>query len=127
MKTKTHDLANSLRLLASILERGPNISLESLSFSSEKFEKSKVALSLSTLSDLSRIDKQQWLGFINDLGFPIDIRPRDASRDILGKLLNHLENSEMARERLKKAASSNESDASPELMKALSSLLKGQR
>lgn len=127
MKIKTHEFAQSLRVLAAILERGPNIPLDSISLSGEKFDKTKVALSLSTLSDLSRVDKQQWLSFITDLSFPIEIRPRDASRDILGKILNYLENSESARERLKTVASSNESEASPELMKALSSLLKGSK
>jgi hypothetical protein len=83
-----------------------------------------MALSLSTLVELSRVDKRQWLALIDELGFPIEIRPRDASRDIIGKLLTYLESNESARERLKTKAASKGAQASPELMKALNSLLK---
>lgn len=123
---KTHELAKAIRTLASVLERSSNISLEEakLTSASTKMDSSQMAVSLSTLVELSRVDKQQWLVFINDLGFPIEIRPRDASRDILGKLLNYLETNETAREQLKTKAASRGAEASPELMKALSSLLK---
>jgi hypothetical protein len=124
---KTHDLAKALRALASLLEKSRNIPIEELRVASRDTtnqDSTQIALSLSTLVELSRVDKQQWLAFINDLGFPIDVRPRDASRDLLGKLLAYLEANESARERLKTKAASKESQASPELMKALSSLLK---
>ena len=124
---KTHDLAKALRSLASLLEKAPNVLLEDAlvtTLAATKLNSSQMAVSLSTLVELSRVDKQQWLAFINDLGFPIEVRPRDASRDILGKLLSYLETNEAARERLKTKAASRGSEASPELMKALSSLLK---
>ena len=124
---KTHDLAKSLRVLASVLDAGPDLQLEQavvVSKSSASMSSGQIAVSLSTLVELSRIDKQQWITFIRELGFPIEIRPRDASRDILGKLLAYLEANESAREQLKTRATSKGAQASPELMKALSSLLR---
>lgn len=124
---KTHDLAKALRSLAALLESSQNVALEHAKFSSKEtaeLNSGQLAVSLSTLVELSRVDKQQWLAFIKELGFPIEIRPRDASRDILGKLLTYLENNQVAREQLKSKAAAKASQASPELMKALSSLLK---
>lgn len=123
---KTHEIAKMLRTLATLLEQSSNVPIEeaAITTASNKLNSSQMAVSLSTLVELSRVDKRQWLAFINDLGFPIEIRPRDASRDILGKLLNYLETNQTAREKLKTKAASKGSEASPELMKALSSLLK---
>jgi hypothetical protein len=83
-----------------------------------------IPMALSTLVALSRFDKAQWLEIIDQYDFPIDIRPRDASRDILGKLLNHLEQNPESRNRLSVEAQKGRSDTSPELMKALQLLLK---
>ena len=86
---------------------------------------SNMAVSLSTLVDLARVDKQQWLSFIEENQFPIDTRPRDAARDILGKLLVYLEQNAEARQKLKAIATRKSGgQASPELMKALAYLLK---
>ncbi len=125
---KTHEIAKLLRSLAELLENGPNTAIEKARMGAQEsteLNTGQIAVNLNTLADLSRLDKQQWLGFVKELGYPIEIRPRDASRDILGKLLNHLEGSESAREKLTDKAASKGSDASPELMRALSSLLKG--
>lgn len=125
---KTHELAKALRAFAALLERAQNLPLDEVAVVAKSVSKpssSHLAVNLSTLVELSRVEKQQWLAFIQELGFPIDVRPRDASRDILGKLLNFLESNEDARESLKSKAVSKGSDASPELMRALSSLLRG--
>jgi hypothetical protein len=124
---KTHDFAKELRRLAEAMEAAPNMAIERLSFTKREtlpFSSDQMAVSLSTLVELSRVDKRQWTRFITELGFPIEIRPRDASRDILGKLLNYLESNESARQKLKTKAATKGSQASPELMKALNSLLK---
>jgi hypothetical protein len=125
---KSHDLAKALHTLAGLIERAPNVPLEQLTVGERTLsdsESGKIAVSLSTLVDLSRVDKQQWLAFIDELHFPIDVRARDAARDILGKLLNYLESNPTAREQLKTKAAAKGSRESPELMKALASLLKG--
>jgi hypothetical protein len=124
---KTHELARALRVLADLLEAEPAFPIEQLTFArkgGKALNTGEMAVSLSTLVELSRVDKQQWISFIHELGFPLEIRPRDASRDILGKLLSYLEVDASARERLKSRASAKGSVASPELMKALSSLLR---
>ena len=123
---KTHDLANALDFLAKSLRQGPNEDLDTLSF--ERLRRPKpdlasVPVALSTLVALSRVDKQQWQAIIREYRFPIDIRPRDASRDILGKLLNYLEQNPEARKRLGTKPPAR-SDISPELMSALQHLLK---
>jgi len=124
---KSHEFARALRTLASLIEASPNIPVDQLHVGGRTLsdrESGQLAVSLSTLVDLSRVDKQQWMAFINELDFPIDVRARDASRDILGKLLNYLESNPTARQQLKTKATKG-SKESPELMKALASLLKG--
>jgi hypothetical protein len=123
---KTHEFAKTLRGLAQFLESSPNIPLERARIEDRNINAlntGTMAVSLSTLVELSRLDKGQWVTFITELGFPIELRPRDASRDILGKLLTYLESNAAAREQLKTKAASKGSQASPELMKALSTLL----
>ena len=125
---KTHELARALTLLSRILKSGPNVDLKELDLSShESIKKSgnaDIELGLSTLVSLSRVDKQQWLSIIDDYGFPIEVRKRDASRDILGKLLRYLEKTPEARKRLADGAKEKSTQASPELLRALEVLIK---
>lgn len=124
----THDFARELTRFAKVLQRAPNLDLGDLevilSRSIPHLSRSQMAVSLSTLVDLSRVDKREWIELILSYGFDIPIRPRDASRDILGKLLRYLETNEEARNRLKRDVPVRSSQASPELMRALSSLLR---
>ncbi len=125
---KTHDLATIFLQLSKILRGGPNIELDDLHLSSFSATRLKgtgdIAIGLHTLVNLSRIDKRQWTTLIEENSFPIQVRPRDASRDVLGKLLSYLENDSDARERLRQNIAKKQSQASPELLKALSTLLK---
>ena len=84
----------------------------------------ELALNLSTLVSLSSVDKSKWLALIQEYGFPIKVRPRDGSRDIFGKLCTYLEANPIAQEQLEASATRPTSKSSPELMKALSTLLK---
>lgn len=125
---KTHELANALTQMARALKEAPNMEIGDIRIlHSEKLlanDGSNIAVNLQTLIDLSNIDRQQWVAFIEENGFEIQIRQRDGSRDILGKLLKHLEKNAEARKKLKDSISSKASKASPELMKAFSTLLK---
>ena len=126
---KTHELARALKQLGDILSASPNLELREVCVASadtvRKGRSSNMAVSLSTLVDLARVDKQQWLSFIEENQFPIETRPRDAARDILGKLLVYLEENAEARQKLKAIATRKAGgQASPELMKALAYLLK---
>jgi len=128
----THELAEALKKLASLLKRGPNIDIGSLSqlpLHELKSSKPKLnsrddlPLALDALVSLSRVDKNEWLELIQDLGLAIAVRPRDASRDILGKVLKVLETQPDARYRLQQRIRNRSSHGSPELARALSSLL----
>jgi hypothetical protein len=123
---RTHELANALMILARALRSAPNVEVGQLDFfkrTDKITTKEGLAVNLSTLAELSRIGRQQWLELIHENGFPVEVRPRDASRDILGKLLKYLEMDPDARERLKRSASKSAAQASPQLMRALASLL----
>lgn len=124
---KTHELARALSQLAGLLRSGPNVDLgdaKILALGPQQLtHPTDVAASLSALVELSRIDKRNWAALIREYDFPIEIRARDASRDILGKLASYLEANGEARERLKAGVAKRKGQASPELMKALSSLL----
>lgn len=136
---KTHQLANELILLAKILKRSPNIELESLSiesiisskkskteYNNEGAELSKDNLSsaLYNLVNLNRVNKQQWLALIDDYRFNIQVRDRDANRDIVGKILSYLANNPKEREKLVTRHSKNLTPSSNELANALNLLLK---
>lgn len=128
---KTHDFAQSLSQLAKVLLGAPNVEIEDLSIAGFRSMNGNGSgsgsVGLHTLAELSKISKQQWLALIEENKFPISVRPRDASRDVLDKLLRYLDEDAEARERLKSHINNNKrsssSKASPELMKALDILL----
>jgi biotin operon repressor len=127
---KSHDIADSLSTLARMLKAGPNVELAQLDIKdafSGPHSGQNLALNLTTLVSLSSVDKSKWVELIREHGFPIDIRPRDGSRDVLGKLFAYLEENPLAQEKLKASATRSTSKSSPELMKALSTLLKDTR
>lgn len=124
---KSHDLAQALTILARMLKSGPNVEIAQLRFQ-DMFggprSSQELALNLSTLVSLSSVEKSKWADFIREYGFPIEIRPRDGSRDIFGKLCTYLEENPQAQEKLKASATRSTGKSSPELMRALSTLLK---
>ena len=124
---KSHDLAQALLTLAKMLRSGPNAELAQLRLRDvlgEPHGSQQLALNLSTLVSLSSVDKSRWLQLIRENRFPIEVRPRDGSRDIFGKLCAYLEENPLAQEQLKASATRSSSQSSPELMKALATLLK---
>jgi hypothetical protein len=126
---KTHDVAKVLAQLAKLLKTGPNVELDHLTSLPElglnrPQSRDEALIGLSTWVNLAKIDKQQWIGIIKDNDLPIEMRPRDASRDILGKLLTYLDQNPEARKRVSESAKQRSSSVSPELTRALSILLK---
>jgi hypothetical protein len=120
----THDLAKELRRLADALESAPRLELGKKWDRLDHRRADNEGLPLNALVELSRFSKQEWLNLVVELGLEVDIRSRDASRDILGKVLKALEEQPEATERLKKSVKERRSEGSPELAKALSLLLK---
>lgn len=122
----THEAARLLEQIARALRAGADRPLADIGREPDakaRISKDAIPVALTTLVSLSRLDKAQWLEFAREYQIPLDIRPRDASRDILGKILRHLEENADARVRVSKAAEGTRSDTSPELMKALKLLL----
>lgn len=124
---KTHELAKSLSILAKILRSGPNVELNELTIQkiSRSPEKSiDLPETLHNLVLLNKVDKSDWISLINDFGFEIEVRPRDANRDIINKLLRYLQANPEERNRLVSKRTEKESSSSSELANALSILMK---
>ena len=129
---KTYEFANALVLLAKILKSMPNQELNELTLSSssagpEGVERNEAIVGLHTLANLSKIDKKQWLDLIEEHGFDIPVRPRDANRDIIGKLLRYIDKNENAQQAIKKSAEQSSNKSSKELSRALSILMGGDK
>lgn len=123
----SHNIAKILRELADMLESGPNVELSDLAFAKneQNFQDiNVVAVNLRTLAALSKIGKKEWIELIDSYGFNINITKRDSARNILGKLLNHLDSHPHAIEVLKKRSKQNINEPSA-LSKALDVLLEG--
>lgn len=113
---KTHDMASALTEMAKALKAMPNIELHDAlqpSGLQGSGKTAEIAVSLATLASLSSYGKNEWLNVIVEYELPISIRPRDAARDVLGKLLTYLEENKSAREKLtedvkRRSKSSNE-------------------
>ncbi len=125
----THELARALSTLARVLRASPKREIDDLEEifgvrSRKKLSNKEIQVGLSHLVALSRVDRKNWIELVDEYDFPINIRPRDASRDILGKLLRYLEQTPEARARIEKSTYDKGIKASPELTKALASLLK---
>jgi hypothetical protein len=123
---KTHEIAKHLSALSRVLRAGPNVELTSLRVeepASRKVDASAVPVALSTLAMLSEFGKEEWLSFISEHNLPIDVRPRDAARDILGKLLKYLVQNPQVRNQLSHSSGKDRSTTSNELRRTLQLLL----
>jgi hypothetical protein len=123
----THDAAKVLSSVANALRVAPNQGLDELAEGGGRKVDTKsvdVPRALSMLVALSYFDKVQWMQVADELRLPVDIRSRDASRDIMWKILRYLERNPEARNRLTHTATRQRSQTSPELAQALEFLLK---
>jgi len=122
---KTHDLAKALTQLSKVLRNLPNQEIGefgSTLSTATKEPSNDIGVSLSILAALSKFSKSDWEKTARDFDIPVDIRPRDAARDIMGKILNYLAENDAERERV--AMKTRTSDDEPsELSNALRFLL----
>lgn len=125
----THELAKALIVLSRILKESPDVDIRDFrpGSTASTMKSADIAVNLATLLELSRLGKGQWESFIKDHGMPLQTRPRDASRDLLGKVLRFLEKHPEFQERIRREAAKRHTNASPELTRALSWLLPDQR
>jgi hypothetical protein len=132
---KTHDIASALMSLARLLKAGQNVELKdwtgpSRPRTSEPIDQAMAAdagLALNILVGLSRYNKGQWRSLIEAWGLPVEVRQSDSVRDLLGRLLNYLEEHPDVAQRIKNDAAKTSTKASPELMKIFSILLGGDK
>lgn len=123
----TYEAAKVLSSLATALRSAPNQTFEELAEGgNRKVDTGSVDVprALSMLVALSHFDKMQWMQVAEELRLPVDIRSRDASRDIMWKILRYLEANPEARHRLTSSATKQRTQTSPELAQALEFLLK---
>jgi hypothetical protein len=125
----THELAKALTVLTRILKEGPDVDVRDFrpGQAASGMKSADIAVNLATLLELSRLGKGQWESFIKEHGMPLHTRPRDASRDLLGKVLRFLEEKPEFQERIRREAAKRNANASPELTRALSWLLPDEK
>ena len=129
---KAHELSKTLLALSKILKAGPDIDIEDWSLlnksapttKSSNLKESDIPAALYTLVKLNDVSKAQWLSLMHEYDIDVEIRPRDANRDIVGKILNYLAANPIARENLLKTGSKKNVSESAELANALNLLLK---
>ena len=100
---KTHDLAKALTQLGKLLRTLPNQDLDDLSStmsSSSSGPSAHVGISLSALASLSKCSKSDWEKIAHDFELPVELRPRDAARDVMGKILTYLAENDAERKRI---------------------------
>jgi hypothetical protein len=122
-------------LLARMLKTSQNVELKDWRGATKagdtaNGDESKAAdagLALNVLLGLARYSKAQWRILIDGWGLDLDIRRSDSVRDVLGRLLNYLEEHPDAAKRIKDDSTKKTTRASPELVKVLSILLGGEK
>ncbi len=123
---KSHTFADALLAWAEKLRAGPNVEISDLTpvatQQSAPLSTQNMTLGLSLLSQLSKVNKQEWAQFVREHSIPINVEQRDSSRNVLGKLLNYLETHPEAQKNLS-AKSLSSTETSPKLAKALQVLM----
>jgi hypothetical protein len=122
---KTHDLAKALGQLSKMLRALPNQELSDLGATLSRSglgTSVDVGISLSALASLSKFEKSDWEKVVREFELPVDLRPRDAARDVMGKILTYLADNDSERQRVA-MKSRVASDEPSELSNALRFLL----
>lgn len=122
---KTHDLARALAQLSKLLRNLPNQDIDDLGSTLSKSGSGTsvdVGISLSALASLSKFDKSDWEKIAREFELPVELRPRDAARDVMGKILTYLAENDAERQRVA-MKSRVASDEPSELSNALRFLL----
>jgi hypothetical protein len=126
---KTHDIARALNTLARALRESGNVALDSITIQTGDRVSSQPSLganapaALALLVRLAGYSKDEWRTLIKELELDVPIKPTDSVRDIVGRLLKHLNDNKDIQEKLVEKATKPQANVSPELMKALSILM----
>jgi hypothetical protein len=121
---KTHDAAKAFTQMGKLLRSLPNQDMDEFASGAgyrQSSPPSNVGISLSALAAFSKYGRLDWEKVVRDFELPIELRPRDGARDIMGKILTYLVEHDDERERVAKKSSSSNSPS--ELSNALKYLL----
>ena len=124
---KTHSLAKELIALGEALLRGPNIDTKNLNLdglpTSQSNDEAEMAFGITTLAQLSKYSRSEWVQFAEDHKIPVSYNPRDSGRNIMGKIMSYLANNDMEIQRVRESVSLGRG-SSNRLNQALNTLLK---
>jgi hypothetical protein len=125
---KSHEIAKALQVLAKVLRSGPDVELTELNLDGRTLSpdhmKANAPAALAMLAALASFSKSEWAALIEEYDLGVTVKKTDSTRDLLGRLLNHLNENETVRQRLTDAAKKPRANVSPQLMNALSILLR---
>lgn len=126
---KTHNLGKELIALGEALLRGPNIDTKYLEFADRvrsagpADNSAEMAFGITTLAQLSKFSRSEWVNFTREHKIPIVFNERDSGRNIMGKIMSYLADSEGEIERIRTSVA--RPGSSNRLNQALNTLLKG--
>lgn len=130
---KTHDLAKALNHLSRVLRAGPNIELDNLvnlnTYVDSRPPKKAVSeevdrgAALVLLSEMANYSKKELIELAGMLDIPLEVRPADAVRDVLGKILKYINDNPETKTRLSNPKSEKQSPKISTLSRALAILL----
>ena len=117
---KAYDLAKSLMHLSRVLRAGPNIEVDDIGNLSvhtskprqtkpkqvreDNTSKSEKGTALALLAEMASYSKSELIDLAFQLNIPLQVRPADAVRDILGKILRYIQENPDFRNRLAHAS-----------------------
>lgn len=122
---KIHKLSEDLKKLADQLRQLENVELSDLGIQkNSKVDTDHILVNIHTLSELSKINKSEWVEFLKEYKFDIELNPRASSRDIIGKILGYLAANPDVASRVKEEVSKKMSERKSQKSSALSNALK---
>lgn len=120
---KAYDLAKALTHLSRVLRAGPNVEIEDIGnlsvhsahpkstplkpkdTSDSRNSTNEKGTALALLAEMASYNKSELIDLSRQLNIPIQVRPADAVRDILGKMLRYIQEHPDFRTRLVHASS----------------------
>ena len=128
---KTHELAKSLDVLVKILKKAENQDVECFDLrknTTQSYEgvlnSGNAAGALAMLAALAKLNKPGLIELINGLNLKVIVKATDSRRDLLDRILKHINDNKDVHRGIVEQARNPQAGTSPELMQALSILLK---
>ena len=104
---KSHSLARELIDLGEALLKGPNVETKSQAFRAGLLgttganPEAEMAFGVTTLAQLSRFKRTEWINFARQHNLAIEFNERDSSRNIMGKIMSYLADRQPELERVR--------------------------